>query len=208
MALRGAPNFNAYTPRPVTLPAVEIADIDVEREAREAQARVIQRRTLRAGFDAWLSIRKTETFDGYLSIGKALLIFRRRALTETGANGPAGQVYNKAMSRLLRDTAFASMPKRIRCEALELAEHATEILRWRDSLSEKRRRRLISPHSVVYGWRRDTGQHHSRRSADLKWSAEYHWRRFISCVKALPQEQSHLLWQAVAAEAAAMAHAF
>jgi hypothetical protein len=203
VALRGTPNYNAPPPRPVTLPPVALDDIDVEREAREAQARVIERRTLRAGFEAWLSIRKTETFEGYLSIGKALLIFRRRALTETGANGPAGQVYNKAMSRLLRDTAFASMPKRIRCEALELAEHATEILRWRDSLSEKRRRRLISPHSVVYGWRRDTGQHHSRRSADLKWNAEYHWRRFISCVQSLPPDQALPLWQAAHAQAAA-----
>jgi hypothetical protein len=46
-------------PRP-TLSPVNVPDIDIVREACEAQARVIERRTIRLGRDAWEAINKTQ----------------------------------------------------------------------------------------------------------------------------------------------------
>jgi hypothetical protein len=42
---------------------------------------------------------------------------------------------------------------------------------------------------------------------DLKRDVMAAWRRFVSCVQAMPADQAALLWQAVLAEVAAMAYA-
>ncbi len=42
--------------KPVTLPQFDLADVDVEREAKEAAERVIERKVIRAGVDAWAAI--------------------------------------------------------------------------------------------------------------------------------------------------------
>jgi hypothetical protein len=42
--VRGGENFNVHIPKPVTLPTVELDDIDIEREAKEAAERVRCRR--------------------------------------------------------------------------------------------------------------------------------------------------------------------
>jgi hypothetical protein len=41
----------------------------------------------------------------------------------------------------------------------------------------------------------------------LKREAAAAWRRFVSCVQALPPDEAEPLWQAALAEVAAMAHA-
>jgi len=41
---------------------------------------------------------------------------------------------------------------------------------------------------------------------DLKREAAAAWRRFVSCVRALPPDQAAPLWQAVLGEATSMAH--
>ena len=40
VALWGGENFNAHTPPPVRVAAIKLTDIDIEREAQEAAARV------------------------------------------------------------------------------------------------------------------------------------------------------------------------
>ena len=41
------------------MPKLNLPDIDIEAEAREAAARVAERRTIRAGIDAWQAIDKS-----------------------------------------------------------------------------------------------------------------------------------------------------
>jgi hypothetical protein len=196
-------------PKPVTLPPVaSLDDIDVEKEAREAQARVQERRVVRKGLDAWREINRAESFNGWKAIGAALAVGKAHALRVTGANAAWGRNYSREFSQWMKQHGFDAMAKSVRSVAIELHENAKAIEAWRATLPERQRRRLVHPLSNVRRWKAASGQYQALRSRDLKWSAEYHWQRFISCVKALPQEQSHLLWQAVAAEAAAMAHAF
>jgi hypothetical protein len=65
---------------PPTVPALDFPDIDVEREAREAQARVVERRVIRNGRDAWDAIGKVETLEAWLKIGAALHVGKLRAI--------------------------------------------------------------------------------------------------------------------------------
>src|SRR5262249_11426161 len=77
--------------------------------------------------------------------------------------------------------------------ALDLAANLEVIDQWRDSLPEEQRRRLIQPLSVTRRWRAST-QHNGRLPRDYRRDAMAAWRRFVSCVEALPTDQS---WAAV-----------
>ncbi len=130
-----------------------MADIDIEREVKEAAERVTERKVIRAGRDAWLAIDKSESFAGWCAIGRALMVGRQRALRETGANSPSGQIYSKAFSQWIREHGFERMRKSARSDALELAQHEASITAWRATLSERNRRRLVHPLSNVRRWR-------------------------------------------------------
>jgi hypothetical protein len=72
--------------------------------------------------------------------------------------------------------------------------------KWRQSLSERERRKLINPSSVARGWHRAT--HLKSKCADdpVK-AATVAWARFVACVEALPADEARPLWQSVAAKA-------
>lgn len=186
---------------PVTLPRFVFTD-DIEREAKEAAARVAERKAVRAGRDAWEKIAEVETFPNWLAIGKALLIGRNHAMKATGANAPMGQTYCKAFSEWVKQHGFSRMQKSTRSVAIELAENATAITVWRDSLLEKQRRHLVHPQSVTRRWRAAT-QHNGKCPQDYKRDAIAAWRKFISCVEALPRSEAAPLWRLAHEQAAA-----
>jgi hypothetical protein len=65
-------------PRPISVPKLDLPDLDdraIEAETRQAQARV---RIIRAGRDAWESINKAQSFNGWVAIGRSLAVGRRR----------------------------------------------------------------------------------------------------------------------------------
>jgi hypothetical protein len=184
-------------PKPVTLPPIELDDIDVEIELKEAAARVAERKVVRQGLDAWRAIGKAESFDGWKTIGAALAIGKAHALRVTGANTAWGRNYSREFSQWLKRHGFDAMAKSARSVAIELHENAKAIEAWRATLPERQRRRLVHPLSNVRRWRAATGQYQAQRFRDLRWEAEHHWRRFVACVSALPADQAILLWQAV-----------
>ena len=59
-------------PAPITLPKLNLPDIDIEAEALAAAARIAERRTIRAGIDAWLAINKAEILRGLESNRRGL----------------------------------------------------------------------------------------------------------------------------------------
>jgi hypothetical protein len=99
------------------------------------------------------------------------------------------------------------MAKSVRSVAIELHEDAKAIEAWRATLPERQRRRLVHPLSNVRNWKGATEQYQAQRSRDLKWDAQYAWRRFCACLDALPAHEAAPLWQAALAELASMAHA-
>jgi hypothetical protein len=193
---------------PVTLPTTNVADADIEQEAREAAAKVAERRIVRAGIDAWRAIGKAESFEGWAAIGAALSVGKLHALKITQANAPWGSAYSREFGEWMKQHGFDTMKASVRSVAIELHENAKAIETWRATLPERQRKRLVHPLSNVRRWRAATGQYRAQRFRDAKWEAECTWRRFVSCVKALPADQAAPLLQAVSAEAATMVHDF
>jgi hypothetical protein len=193
------------TPKPVTLPIVKLDDIDIEREAKEAAQRIAERRVVRNGRDAWEAINKAQSsFEGWLAVGKALLIGREVALKSTGANAPMGRRYCLALSQWLAVQGFTGMQKSVRSVAIELAEHANAITIWRDGLPERQRRRLIHPLSVTRRWRACTKHNGGQCPQDLKRDAIAALRKFVWCMRAMPAHEVEPLRRIALAEIAAM----
>lgn len=194
--------FNAYArvdpelpPKPaVTLPTFALPDIDIEKEAREAAARVAERKAIRAGLDAWREIGRAESFENWKRIGAALLVGKHHALKVTGANAAWGSAYSRVFCDWMKEHHFDQMKKSVRSVAIELAEHASEITAWRDTLPERQRRRLIHPLSVTRRWRQET-QAPTKCVNRTQQAARAAWRRFIACVESLPPDQALPFWQ-------------
>ena len=93
------------------------------------------------------------------------------------------------------------MPKSTRSVAIELHENANAIEAWRATLPERQRKRLIHPLSNVRRWRAATAHDSDKCPQDLRRDAMAAWRRFVSCVQALPPDQAMALWQIAHAEA-------
>jgi hypothetical protein len=150
----------------VTLPKFTLPEIDIERETREAAARVAERKFIRAGLDAWRALGKADSYESWKAISAALSIGRAFALRSTGANRPEGQIYCKAFSRWINEHGFAAMQKSVRSTYLELHTHINEITAWRDTLPEKQKRRLVHPLSVTRRWKASLahGQANARKT--------------------------------------------
>ena len=197
----GAELWARYQPAPVTVPKLNIADIDVEAEAREAAARVAERRTIRRGLDAWAEINKAELFEGWKAIGAALAVGKAHALRVSMANAAWGRNYSRAFNDWVKAHHFDKMPAATRSVAVELAENAEAITAWRNTLPERQRKRLVHPLSVTRRWKASTARGNGECPQDLRRDAVASWRRFCACVTALPADAAQPLWRLIAAEA-------
>jgi hypothetical protein len=188
---------------PPTMPRLAFTDYDTEIEAQEAAARVAERRVVRQGLDAWRAIGKAESFEAWKVIGAALMVGRNIAMRKTFANRPQGPRYCRELGKWCREYGFGGIHKAIRTAAIDLHENISAIEAWRMSLPERKRKRMQGPWQNVRQWRAAT-QSNGKCPQDLKRDAAAAWRRFVSCVKALPADQAAPLWQMGATEAAAM----
>ena len=169
--------------KPVTLPRIHLTDIDTAAEAKEAAARIAERKIIRIGRDAWQELGRVNSFDSWTKIGAALAVGRIFALRSTGANRPEGRPYCEVFSKWIVEHGFASMQKSVRSTCLELHEHTSQITAWRDSLPEGQRRRLIHPLSVTRRWKASLAHGNGKCPQDLKREATAAWRRFVALWK-------------------------
>ena len=159
-------------------------------------------RAIRAGREAWQAINRAESFEGWRTIGAALAVGKAHALRVTGANAAWGQNYSRAFGEWMKEHGFDKMAKSVRSVAIELHENCAQIEAWRAILPERQRQRLVHPLSNVRRWKAAT-QSNGKAPADLKRDAMAAWRKFVSCVQALPSEQAAHVWGTVSAEIAA-----
>jgi|SRR5947207_2477952 len=122
---------------------------------------------------------------------------RQNKLTtkETGANAAWGQHYSREFGTWMRAHGFGSMPKATRSWTVALQENnAVAIEQWRSGLSERERKRLINPQSVVRRWQRETQTRiNGKCPTDLKREAKAALKRFLWCAKALPPNEAQPL---------------
>jgi hypothetical protein len=204
MALNSLGDEKRQQPASVTLPKFALTDIAIEIEAREAAARVAERKIIRAGVDAWQAIGKADSFEAWKIIGAALAVGKAHALKVTGANAAWGRNYSRVFCDWMKEHHFDRMPKSTRSVAIELHENISSIEQWRATLTDKQRRRCVHPLSNVSAWRKAT-QNKPKCADDAVKAAAAAWRRFVSCVEALPPDQAAPFWQA--AQAAIYCHA-
>jgi hypothetical protein len=185
---------------PVTLPKLNLGDLDVEAIEAEARQAATKVKTISAGRDAWEAINKAQSFEGWKAIGAALAVGKAHALRVTGANAAWGRNYSREFNLWVRQHGFDKMPAATRSVAVELHEHAEAITAWRDTLPERQRKRLVHPLSVTRRWRASTA-HNGKCPQDLRRDAKAAWARFCACAKALPADEARPLWRLIAAEA-------
>jgi hypothetical protein len=183
---------------PVTLAKLTFTDTGIEQEAREAAAIAAEKRTTRAGRDAWESVTKAESFGAWKTIGAALAVGKAHALKVSDAKQAWGSAYSRAFCDWIRAHGFERMPKSVRSVAIELHENISAIEAWRLTLDEKDRRRLSHPLSNVRRWRAATTP---RPEADAVAKAEAAWRNFLRCVSGLSPQQAWPIWREAHAEA-------
>src|SRR5262249_55163805 len=146
-------------------------------------------------------INKTQSFSAWQSIGAALAIGKAHTLKATGANAAWGRNYSRTFHTWMAEHGFGNMRPSDRSHAIELYENLAAITAWRDTLPEHQRRRLIGAQANVKRWRTSLGHSNGKCPHDLKREAAAAWRRFVSCLQALPPDQAAPLWQVVLAEA-------
>jgi hypothetical protein len=189
--------------KPVTMPAFDFQPDDIDIEIQEAAAAVAERKTIRAGLDAWRLIGRSQSFDSWCAIGRALSIGKAHALRVTGANAAWGSAYSRVFCNWMKQHHFDRMAKSVRSVAIELVENLPAIEAWRSTLPEKKRQKLVHPLSNVAAWKKAT----QGKTADPHRAASLTWTRLKSLINKLPADQAMPLWQLVQSEATAhLAH--
>jgi hypothetical protein len=183
--------------RPISMPRYNLPAHDDSSERREIAAKLAEQRTIRAGRDAWRDIAKAHSFEAWKAVGAALAIGKAYAqrIADDGQTW-RGRNYIYAFSRWMKAHGFGDMPKSVRSVAIELHENIAAITAWRATLPERQRRRLVHPLSNVRRWRAAT-TYGGKSSADYKAEGLAAWRKFLSCVAALPAADQAAMWSIV-----------
>jgi hypothetical protein len=182
--------------RPISLPRLVFQDVD--NTAVVAQE-LYERRVIRLALDQWHATNKASSFQALKVIGAALLLGRDHALRVTGANAPHGHRYAIAFREWMKAYGFGTMSKETRTYIITLTENASAIEQWLLGLPERERNRMANPQHIVRRWKAATAHGNGRCLADL---AMIHWRRFRSCLAAMPPDEAAALWGTLSAEVA------
>ena len=78
-----------------------------------------------------------------------------------------------------------------------------EISQWRATLTDRERRRLTNPQSIVRRWRKDTAPKDKADRVDALQAAAAALGRFLACMEVLGPDEAAPLWQHVCEKAAA-----
>jgi hypothetical protein len=132
-------------------------------------------------------IRGAAPMKDWISIGRALLVLRGRAMHEVGASKPRGLPYVTRNSALLRQHGFMAISKSARQTAMLVVENLPAIEAWLETLPDERRLGLNHPMVVWRGYLAARRKRNSRIS-------EGAWRDR----KMMPQEDFKTLFDAIA----------
>ena len=85
--------------------------------------------------------------------------------------------------------------------ALELHSNHDAISTWLSNLDNQKRKLLKHPQSIVVRWRAAT-QSNGKCPQDLRRDATAAWKKFVSCLEALPPDEAAPLWREAQMQAA------
>jgi hypothetical protein len=108
-------------------------------------------RVVDVGRAAWRDLRKDETWEKWLSIGRAIEVGRREIMRLLHTNRPAGAQWSRTFGSWLDETGFAEIDKGARSRLQSCLDNLPAIEQWRQNIGQSQRLQLNHP-TVV--WRR------------------------------------------------------
>jgi hypothetical protein len=108
------------------------------------------------GREAWASLKRHETWAGWLAVGRALAAGRAALLQKLGLREPTGRVWSRAFGGWLEETGFAEIDAATRSKLMQCLEDEVEIEAWRRTLGLTRMLRLNHPSAVLARWQKAT----------------------------------------------------
>jgi hypothetical protein len=127
-----------------------------QRNGRLDQSNLPTDETILRGQNAWARVRDDHAWEDWLHVGAAPVIGRAEAMRETHVNEPVGYNYNTAFGAWLRRYGFETIDKGDRARLFEVMDKLVEIEAWRATLTERQRRLLNHPTTVLRKWRTAT----------------------------------------------------
>lgn len=109
---------------------------------------------IRAGQRAWDELRRHQTWDAWVVLGKSIDIGRAQSLLEARANRPVGYRYNKTFSSWLAANKFDDIDKSTRSRLLQCIDNLPAIQGWLDDLKPGERADFNHPKTVLAAWKR------------------------------------------------------
>lgn len=101
---------------------------------------------------AWRSLKTEQSWYGWLTVGRALMIGREIAMRQATTNDPRGRGYNTAFGLWLTKNGFHDIDHGTRSDLFKVMDHEPEIAAWRSTIQPLDARfRINHPHAV---WRR------------------------------------------------------
>jgi hypothetical protein len=154
-----------------------------------------------------LATNKANSWESIKVLGAALLIGRNRAMRAAGVDVPHGRRFSIALRSWMKDNGLGTMPDGTRkcIVILTCPENIAAVTAWRNALPEHERNGMANAQHIYRRWQASLKNGHGKCLAYVKRDAITAWRKFKSCVAALPPEQAAAVWQATLAEVAAMA---
>jgi hypothetical protein len=103
------------------------------------------------GREAWASMRRDETWEKWILIGRAIEAARSALMHQLGLNRPTGKTFAIVYGEFLRENGFETIDKGVRSRLQSCLDNIAQISTWRESLGASRRLELNHPNAV---WRR------------------------------------------------------
>jgi hypothetical protein len=109
-------------------------------------------RVVNAGREAWQSLKADETFEKWVSIGRAIEIGRTEIMRLLHTNRPAGAVWSRTFGDWLHENGFDEIDKGARSRLQNVIDNLPSIEAWRQQMGLAQRLRLNHPTVVWQRW--------------------------------------------------------
>lgn len=106
-----------------------------------------------AGRDAWTQIERSNSFENWKTVARAIVVGRQQAMRAANINKPQGKRYAAAINAWLEQNGFRGVPYPVRTACCRLIDHLPEIELWRASTPGAEK--WHHPQVIVRNWRHD-----------------------------------------------------
>jgi hypothetical protein len=108
------------------------------------------------GREAWRDLKRDESWEKWVTIGRAIEAGRIAIMAYLGTNQPKGRTWSEVFGAWLKENEFDQIDKGARSRLQACIENLPAIEAWRSTLGLGRRLELNHPSAVLRNWQRAT----------------------------------------------------